>query len=154
MLHLIRKLTLKQRKFWKDYCIHHNLAHAAKHAGSKGKDVKSLSAIGYQILESLQLSMPELLNVEGLTDKVMAEKLIEGLNADRVQLASFEGKFRDQKTFKDIPTRMKALELMGRMKGVFIDRHELTGANQGDILLQINPSKARRGPKRLNLDID
>lgn len=142
---MINKLTVKQRKFWSHYIQHHNLAHAAKHAGSKGKDVKSLSQIGYQILESLQLSMPELLNAEGLTDKLLAEKTLEGLNADRVQLASYEGKFLDEKHFTDYPTRAKYLELLGRMKGVFIDRHEITGKDGGDIALLINSDTSKRG---------
>ena len=142
---MINKLTLKQRKFWKCYCETHSLTKSAKYAGSKGKDTKSLSAIGYQILESLQLSMPEMLNAQGLSDQLLAEKTLEGLNADRVQLASFEGKFLDEKHFKDYPTRAKYLELLGRMKGVFIDRHEITGKDGGDIALLINSDTSKRG---------
>ena len=151
---MVSKLTLKQRKFWKDYSTHHNLAHAAKHAGSKGKNLKVLSIIGHQILESLSLSMPELLNAEGLTDKLLAEKTLEGLKAERVQLASFEGKFLDERKMPDVPTRLKAVELIGRMKGVFIDRHELSGKDGGDIILQINPSKSKQGSKSVKIDMD
>lgn len=148
------KLTLKQRKFWKCYCETHSLTKSAEYCGSKGKDTASLSVIGYQILKSLQLSLPEMLEAEGLTDKLMAEKTLEGLNADRVQLASYEGKFLDEKHFSDYPTRAKYLELLGRMKGAFVDRTELTGKDGGDLVLQIATSKGKRDKKTINLDED
>ena len=151
---MLPKLTLKQRKFWKHYIEHHKLCDAAKYAGSKGKDTNSLSAIGYEILESLQLSMPELLNAEGLTDKLLAEKTLEGLSADRVQIATWEGKITDQKAFTDFATRAKYIELLGRMKGVFIDRHELTGKDGGEISITYAPSKIGKSNKGLSLDID
>ena len=51
------------------------LAAAAKYVGSKGKDVKSLSAIGGQMLDSLGLSFQEKLNSYGLTDELLMKKL-------------------------------------------------------------------------------
>jgi len=151
---MIGKLNLKQRKFWKCYQKTHSLIEGAKASGSKGKDNKSLSVIGHGILRSLNLSMPELLDAEGLTDQAMAKPLQDGLAADRSVFATWEGKFTDEKIIPDHPTRLKAAELIGRMKGVFIDRHELTGRDGGDIILQIKPAAGKKGPKSIDLDID
>lgn len=151
---MITKLTLKQRKFWKHYLKTHHLADSAKAAGSKGKNLKSLSEIGSQILESLGLSMPELLNAEGLSDQALAKPLQEGLAAKKPVVATWEGKITDRVDVEDHPTRLKAVELVGRMKGIFIDRHELSGKDGGDIILQINPSKGKKGKGKLDLDID
>ena len=142
------KLTLKQRKFWKHYLEHHNLAAAAKYAGSKGKGVKSLSTLGHQILESLELSMPELLNAQGLTPEAMSKPLQEGIEAKKPLIATWEGKITDQLWIDDYPTRAKFLEIYHKLNGNFIDKVELTGRDGGDLVLQLTPSKSKKEKKR------
>ena len=58
----------------------------------------------------------------------------------------------DERMAPDVPTRLKAVELIGRMRGLFIDRHELTGKEGGDIVLQIAPARGRGEPKKIDLD--
>jgi len=137
------KLTLKQRKFWKHYQIHHNGAAAAKYAGSNGKNGNSLKVAGSLLLTSLNLSMPELLNAQGLTDEALAQPLKDGMQAKKPLIATWEGKITDRIDVDDHPTRLKAAELIGRMKGVFVDRHELTGRDGGDIILQVKIPKGK-----------
>lgn len=151
---MLSKLTLKQRKFWKCYLETHSLSKSAKYAGCNATSLSNLCHHGETILNSLQLSMPELLNAEGLTDKALAEPLKAGIKAQKPIVATWEGKITDKLWVDDHPTRLKAAELVGRMKGVFIDRHELTGKDGGDIILHINPSKSKRGAKTINLDND
>ena len=149
------ELTLKQRKFWKHYIENHNLSAAAQYAGSKGKDIKSLSTIGHQILDSLELSMPELLNAKGLTDEAMIEPLREGIIADRPIVATWEGKVTDQFWHADYPTRAKYLEMYHRLKGNFVDKHELTGKDGGDLILQVSPRLPGNGKRKgMNLEIE
>lgn len=149
------KFKLKQRKFLKHYSQHHNLAQAAKYAGSKGKDCKSLSDCGRKLLESLGFSFQEKLNLEGLTDEALMETIKEGSKAKKPFVATWEGKITDIKELDDHPTRLKAAELIGRMKGVFIDRQELTGKDGGDITISYAPSKiATKKNKSIKLDIE
>ena len=143
--------SVKERKFLKAYLEGKSLAECAKYAGSKGKDKDSLKVIGHQILTRLNLSTDEILTLSGLTDEVLASKLQEGLEADRLYLASFRGKFLDERKAPDVPTRLKAVELIGRMKGHFVDRHEIAGREGGDIELVIMPAK-RGEPKKIDLD--
>src|SRR4030067_3249455 len=104
-------LTVRQRKFWKHYSEHNNLAAAAEYAGCKCNSLAHYSYTGRQLLNSLKLSMPELLNAMGLDDKFMAEKILDGCYATRTPLASFEGKFKDERVLDDYPTRAKDVEL-------------------------------------------
>ena len=149
---MIGKLTLKQRKFWKHYQIHHNGAAAAKYAGSKGKNGNSLKVAGSLILTSLNLLMPELLNAQGLTDEALCEPLKNGMKAKKPIVATWEGKITDRINIEDHPTRLKAAELIGRMKGVFIDRHELSGRDGGDIVLQVRPAGAKKGKMSIQVE--
>ena len=149
---MITKLSLKQRNFWKSYVKCKDLATAAKDAGSKGKDKNSLKVIGHQILTSLNLSMPELLDAEGLTDQAMAKPLLDGLEAQKAVFATWEGKFTDEKWVPDHPTRAKFLEQYHRLKGNFVDKHELTGRDGGDIVISYTAPKIGNKKKILNLD--
>ena len=144
--------TVKERRFLKAYLEGKSLAECAKYAGSRAKDTHSLSQVGYRWLKKVNLSMQEILDLCGLSDEVLARKLQEALEADRLYLASYEGKFLDERKAPDIPTRLKAVELIGRMRGHFIDRHELTGKDGGDIVLTIKPATQRGGPKRIEID--
>ena len=144
--------SVKERRFLKAYFEGKPLAECAKYAGSKGKDKDSLKVIGHRMLMNINLSMEETLTLSGLTDEVLASKLQEGLVADRVYLASFKGKFLDERKAPDVPTRLKAVELIGRMRGHFVDRYELTGKDGGDIVLQVRPASAKREPGKIQLD--
>lgn len=137
------KLTPKERKFWVKYIETQSLSESAKAAGSKGTTTQSLSTMGRAILTRIEPSLPEVFDAMGLDDSLMAQKTLEGLQATRTQLASFEGKFTDSKVLDDYPTRAKYLELLGRFKGKFIDKHELTGKDGGDLILQVAPMQGR-----------
>ena len=104
------------------------------------------------MLTKINLSLGEVLNLSGLTDEVIARKIKEGLEADRLYLTSFEGKFTDERTAPDVPTRLKATELLGKLRGYFIDRHELTGSGGGDIILAIKPATERKEPRGIEFD--
>ncbi len=145
---MIGKLTLKQRKFWQHYIIHNNLSAAAKHAGCQCNTLQNYSTQGRTILNSLELSMPELLNAEGLTDQALAKPLQKGINAQKPLIATWEGKITDKLWIEDHPTQLKAVELIGKMKGHFIDKLELTGRDGGDLVLQLVPSKSKKDKKK------
>ncbi len=145
---MIGKLTLKQRKFWKHYLEHNNLSAAAKHAGCQCNTLQNYSTQGRALLNSLELSMPELLDAEGLTDQAMAEPLQKGIKAQKPIVATWEGKITDKLWIEDHPTQLKAVELIGKMKGHFIDKLELTGRDGGDLILQLAPSKSKKDKKK------
>ena len=147
-----RNLAVKERRFLEAYLKGKSLAECAKYAGSKGKDKDSLKVIGHRMLININLSLNETLDLSGLTDEVIARKLKEGLEAERLYLASYEGKFTDERTAPDVPTRLKATELLGKLRGYFVDRHELTGMGGGDIVLEIKPATQRKEIKRIEID--
>ena len=151
---MISKLSLKQRKFWKHYQKTHSLTQSAKYAGSKGKNNKSLNDCGRVLLDSLGLAMSELLDAKGLSDAAMAKPLLDGLVAEKAVFATWEGKFTDEKWVPDHPTRSKFLEQYHRLKGNFIDKHELTGKDGGDIVISYTPSKVGKREKKIKLDVD
>ena len=146
-----RNTTVKERRFLEAYLKGKSLAECAKYAGSKGKDTNSLKVIGYRMLTNINLSMDEVLDLAGVTDEVLAKKLQEGLEAERLYLSSFEGKFLDERKAPDVPTRLKAVELIGKIRGHFVDRHEVTGKGGGDITLVVAPA-TQRGAKGIEIE--
>jgi hypothetical protein len=143
--------TVKERRFLEAYLKGKSLAECAKYAESKGKDRNSLKVIGHRMLTNINLSMDEVLDLAGVTDEVVARKLMEGLEADRLYLASYEGKFLEERKVPDVSTRLKAVELIGRIRGHFVDRHEITGKGGGDITLVIAPA-TQRGAKGIEIE--
>ena len=148
---MIAKFSVKQKRFWDNYLIHGNLARAAKHAGSQGKDSKSLSATGRNILDSLGLTFQEKLNAYGLTDEFLAKGINEGCLSNKVEIATFQGKIRDEKVYADMPTRGKYYDMLSRMKGAYVDKLELTGKDGGEISLVVNKA-AKKGSRTLEFD--
>ena len=149
---MVSKLTPKQRQFFKHYCKTHSLIEAAKYVKSKCKDNNGLSSEGYRILRSLDLSMGELLDAQGITDAAMSKPLQDGLNAKKPLVATWEGKITDQLWIEDQPTRAKFLEMYHRLKGNFVDRHELSGKDGGDIILQVKPASKVKSGVKIKLD--
>lgn len=147
-----RSYSVKLRRFLVKYLEREPLYVCAEYAGCKGKDRASLSQMGSQLLQSLNLSMPEICDLTGLTDSYLAGKTLDGLQAKKVEIATYKGKICDTQAFPDYSTRAKYVEIGARLKGLFVDKTELTGRAGGEIELVIIPSQGKKA-KRIDLDL-
>jgi len=146
-----RKLTLKDRRFLDYYLEGRPLHECEKHAGRGSKNVHSLASMGYERLKRMNIQFDELLEIKGLSDDLLAEKIREGLNSYRVGFATLKGKITDTLQSPDFSARAKFVELLGKAKGKFKDTHEVTGKNGGDIILQVVPPLRAQDRKEIDL---
>jgi hypothetical protein len=146
-----RKLSLKDRRFLDYYLQGKPLWQCEKHAGSMSKNRQSLAVAGYGRLKKLNIEFDQLLEIKGLSDNLLAEKLKEGLNSTRFNFATFRGKITDTLETPDFSARAKFAELLGKAKGRFRDVQEHTGKDGGDIILQVIPP--RRATDRKEIDL-
>ena len=143
--------TVKQRRFLKAYLDGKSLADCAKYAGSKGKTRETLAVVGHEILKKINPDLREIQDALGVTDVLLTKILREGLNAYKTELAIYKGKICDSVDMVDYSNRAKYLEIAHRLRGQFVDRHELTGKEGGDIELVIKPA-SRGEPKKIDVD--
>ena len=141
-------VSRRERKFLEAYQETLNLAESARRAGYHCNSVQSYSETGRRILNRFELSMPETLKVQGVTDELLAETVLNGLKAKKKLFASYEGVFTDEREVDDHSARAKFVELAGRMKGAFIDRVQHEGKDGGDIVLQLSPRVPQRSTKK------
>jgi hypothetical protein len=149
---MIEKMTKRQQNCFEAYMQGCSWAECARRSGSKAKTSESLSVIGLRLFRSLDVDPQEILELNGVTDKKLSQVVSEGLDAQKVVVATYEGKIGEEKAYPDYSTRSKYVELAGRMKGRFIDRHEVSGKDGGDIILSVKPAGTKK--KGLTLDLD
>ncbi len=140
-------LSRFERKFIEGYIETGIIAEAAKRAGSKGKDSASLYVVGKRVLDRVGLTLQEIQELNGVTDQLLTEKLVEGLTAEKRYYGTWRGDIVEGPLSDDVPTRLKALEIAHRLRGQFIDRHELTGKDGGDISLVVSAPTKGKGKK-------
>jgi len=130
------KLTPKEAKFLKAYLQGKKLNQCAKDAGCKSKNEQSLSVMGHQIFKRLNISMSEVMDLKGLTDAYVEEKILEGIETDKLHI------------------RDRYINLYGRFKGKFIDKTELTGSGGAPLVIQLVEPQTKGSKESLNIDID
>lgn len=121
------KLTAKQRKFMAAYIETGNLAESARRAGSKATNTHTQSTAGWEMLKQINIHLNELMAHVGLTDVILLMKLKEGLEAKKIERASFQGVFIDERESIDYATRAKYLDLATKMNGMQKDKVEHSG---------------------------
>jgi len=109
-----KKLTLKQRKWLDKYLECGNAKKAAMEVYDCTED--SAGQIGYENLKKLDYS--DFLEAAGITDKLLQEKLLEGLNSTRVKTSLTE----PDRIVDDMPTRHKYLETALKLKKRLIEK--------------------------------
>lgn len=120
-------LTLKQIKFVKVYLEEGNATEAAWQAFDC-KDRNIASAIGSEYLRKLGGRIGALMVKRGLTEEALIEKLSEGLEAFRTEIATYEGKITDTKEFTDFVTRQRYLDTALKLLGAYApEKRELSG---------------------------
>jgi len=121
----LRKLTMKQRRFVKEYIKSGNQTLAAKRSYNCNDDTaRSLgsSNITKHNIKSAVIKAQEKI---GITDSFLAKTLKEGLKAKETKFFADGGKVRDKRNCVDYPTRAKYLEIGHKLRGNFIDRSEV-----------------------------
>lgn len=148
-----QNLTLKERRFLESYLNGDPLHVCAKSYGSHAKDKHSLATVALQILKKLDISMEDTLTLGGVTDHILSEKVQEALSANKRYFGTWQGEVIEGKEFPDYTNRLKAVEIAGRMKGVFLDRQEITGKDGGDISITYASSKIGKGKGKVQFDL-
>ena len=137
------KRTLRERKFIKAYIEFSGNATKAYMAINPNMDEESAKVSGCRMLTKVNLSNDELMNLMGMTDAYLQEKLDQGLNAKKVisviPIKSKEAK--DNSTdlpeansrniefvdVDDFAVRHKYLDTALKLKGKFpAEKHEIT----------------------------
>lgn len=116
-----KKLTLKQRKWLAIYLETGNATEAARQAYACRTDA-SAAVIGYENLRKLKIPIGEMMDKMGLSTARLMKVLDEGLTANKVELAKFQGGICDEKTYADLPTRRTYLEMALKLRGLLRDR--------------------------------
>jgi len=119
-----KKLSVKEKKFLKHYIECGNLAQSARFAGMKGKDNHSLSQQGYRLPKRIELQFDELMEMKGLTDS----RILAGIEA-LTEATIVKAKTKDGETiikeYADSATRLRAWELLARLKGKLKEKVEM-----------------------------
>ncbi len=125
-------LTLKQRKWLKLYLENGNATESAMQVYDC-QDRDSAGQIGYENLRKLDYE--DFLEEAGITDKLLQNKIMEGLDANRTVSARITIKNQDKGAntqtddFIDVPdfiARHKYLETALKLKRRLIDRKDIT----------------------------
>ena len=125
-------LTLKQRKWLKLYLKFGNATKAAKKVYDC-KNRESAATIGWENLRKLDYTA--FLEEAGITDKLLQQKILEGLDANRTVSAMNTGKNAgaDSNDFIDVPdfmARHKYLETALKLKQRLIERKDITSGDK------------------------
>lgn len=126
--HSDKKMTLKQRKWLELYLKTGNASDSAFQVYNC-KDRESAANIGWENVRKLDYT--EFLEAAGITDKLLQEKIMDGLEATRTVSAVNTAKnaTADSTDFVDVPdflARHKYLETALKLKKRLVDRKDIT----------------------------
>ena len=94
-----KKLTIKQRKFIKEFIKSGNATESAKEAGYKGNN-QTLRVMGNKLVtnDNIQLDISAALEKQKINDEYLVEKIKDGLNANKKDEADYAIRHRFQET--------------------------------------------------------
>ena len=118
------KPTVKQRKYVQGLVAGKSKKRAAIDAGY----AESVGHNAKQKLDAkpgVQKLFTHLLAEAGATDELLAQRIFEGLNAWETKFATFEGEITDSDEVISFSERREMAELVLKLKGYLIEKHEL-----------------------------
>jgi len=121
----LRKLTMKQRRFVKEYIKSGNQTLAAKRSYNCNDDTARSLGSSNLTKHNIKSAVIKAQEKIGITDSFLAKTLKEGLKAKETKFFADGGKVRDKRNCVDYPTRAKYLEIGHKLRGDFIDRAEV-----------------------------
>ena len=121
----LRKLTMKQRRFVKEYIKSGNQTLAAKRSYNCNDDTARSLGSSNLTKHNIKSAVIKAQEKIGITDSFLAKTLKEGLKAKETKFFADAGKVKDKRDCIDYSTRAKYLEIGHKLRGDFIDRAEV-----------------------------
>lgn len=138
-------LTEKQRKFCEHYVLNSgNATKAVRDAGYACRNSNSCSQVGFENLRKPEICeyIAALRKQIGRSFAVTAEETIAGLREVRNRAMQeepvFDRKGKPTGVYQsDLSAAIRAIELLGKTIGMFVDRKELSSANESALQVRI-----------------
>jgi hypothetical protein len=112
-----KRLTPRQAALAKNLLNGATITDAARNAGYSEKN---LAQSGHQALKAIRLSMPELMDEIGLTERALIEKhLVPLLSATTTKYFQHHGKVKQKRQVADNDARLRALDVALRLRGSY-----------------------------------
>ena len=130
-----RKLTHRQQKFVQGKLAGKSSRKAALEAGYSPSVADKANEL---INESptVKAALTDLLESAGVTDRLLAQRIREGLDAMETKLAISGGKITAQRRFVDWSQRREMVELVLRLKGYLVNKHHVNAGPTLEELLE------------------
>lgn len=133
-------MTFKQRKFIRELKKTFSPTEAAMRSyNCKSRDVAKV--IASQLLTKLNVQMNDLMDKMGLNIERDIEDLKNLREAKITKHFAYEGQIVDEAVCEDNATRLKALELTYKLKGLLKEKHEHSGTGFGNTTVNVYPNK-------------
>jgi len=138
-----KQLTPRQALFARSLLGGRTITEAARIAGYSEKN---LAQSGHQALKAIRLSVPELLDELGLTERTLIEKhLVPKLHAKITKLATRNGEFTDYVELENHDTQLKALDIAFRLHGAYAPKDPKDAAQFGVKVVIIDVPRPQLG---------
>jgi hypothetical protein len=115
------KLTIKQRKFLNGKLKGQSSAQAAREAGYSESVARKADHI-ISNSPSVSAALDEILAIAGISDELLATRIYEGLSATIVLRGTAHA---ERELLTDFGERREMVELILRLKGYLIDKHNV-----------------------------
>jgi phage terminase small subunit len=130
----VKRLTIREAKFFKELASGKTLGDAAIAAGYSPKHARQS---GFQALEVIKSKMPDIMEKKGLTGEALIDKyLLPALSAEETEFAKFEGKITDQQNVVAWGPRLTALDMAFNLRGDYAAK-EITGKGGAPVAIQV-----------------
>lgn len=122
----MRKLSPRQEAFCMAYAKCGNATQAYREAGYKVKSERAAVSAGSRMLTNVDIQR----RLEEIRAQVESERIVEPRAAQEWLSSIIRGEVRVDGKETQVKDRLRAMELLGKMQGLFIDRKEvsMTGA--------------------------
>lgn len=141
------RVTQRQKLFLKHLSFGETLGQAAIHSGFSEKNA---GQVGYQLFKHLEAKFPQILEKMGLTDSSIVDKYLRpALEANETKFWADKGEVIDSREVIAWDTRMKALDMLFRLKGSYAsEKIEHTGKIE-HVLTPVETSQALNSIHRI-----
>ena len=116
-----QSLTARQEAFCRSFARHGIASQAYREAGYRSTSPAAVSGSSARMLSRASIRR----RIHELTGELASSRIVQAQEAQERLSAIIRGEPVDDGAVPSLKDRLKAMELLGRMQGLFLERHEV-----------------------------